>query len=172
MAGVVALIAGNTRVVVDPGFFRDFFFALGPWIPFVSGARLQSDRIGGGLFDWMMMSLFGDPQQIRNAARATHLFSKRTKTWAEFSLVTFFEGLFFATLAGEILFVPIGVLLGRIPVDDVHWFQLTVDAAVFVTLSRMWIDIKKIHEKVAAALLAESKPDATFIYSMPTEGGP
>jgi hypothetical protein len=32
-----------------------------------------------------------------------------------------------------------------------------VNAAVFVTLSRMWIEVKKIHENVALALLKESE---------------
>jgi hypothetical protein len=56
------------------------------------------------------------------------------------------------------------VLVGRIPVDVVQWFLLTVDAAVFITFSRMWIEIKKIHGRVAAVLLVKSHSDATFIY--------
>jgi hypothetical protein len=79
------------------------------------------------------------------------------KTWADFSTVTLFEGLFFGSLAAEILYVPVGVLLGRIPPDRPDWFLLSVNAAVFVTLSRMWIEVKKIHEKVALALLQESE---------------
>jgi hypothetical protein len=157
MGAIFALEAGNTRVVVDPGQVRDLCFALGPWIPFVIAARLQSDRIGGGLFDWLMISFSSDPQRLENAARATHLFSKRMKTWADFSMVTLFEGLFFVSLAVEILYAPVGVLLGRISADSVDWFLLSVNAAVFVTLSRIWIEVKRIHEKVALALLKESE---------------
>jgi hypothetical protein len=157
IAAIFALEAGNTRVVVDPGHVRDFFFGYGPWVFFAIAARLQSDRIGGGLFDWLLMSFSKDPQKLENEARATHLFSRRMKTWADFSKVALFEGLFFGSLAAEILWEPVGVLLGRTPADSVDWFLLSVNAAVFVTLSRMWIEVKKIHEKVALALLKESE---------------
>jgi hypothetical protein len=155
MAAIVALQAGNTRVVVDPGFARDFFFGFGPWVPFVIAARLQSERIGGGLFDWLLISFSNDPQKLENAARATHLFSRRMKTWADFSPVNLFEGLFFLSLALEILSAPAGVFLGWTPVDTPNWFLLSVNAAAFITLSRIWIEVKKIHERVALALLTE-----------------
>jgi hypothetical protein len=153
---VVALIGGNTRIVVG-GDVRDFFYVVEPFTCFVIGARLQSERIGGGLFDWGMIWFGKDLEKLENAARATHLFSKRMKTWRDFSPVHLFEELFFISIGVEILIPPIGVLLGWIPIDTVHWPLLIVDAAVFVRLSGMWMEVKKTHERVAVILLAASK---------------
>jgi hypothetical protein len=157
LAAVFALIAGNTRVVFDPGQVRDLLYVVVPFIFFVIGARNLSERIGGGLFDWPMIWVGQDLEKVANAARATHLFSKRMKTWRDFSWGHFYEALFFVSIGIEILIVPVGVLLGRIRADEVHWLLWTVDAAVFVTLSRMWIEVKKIHERVAQVLLAKSQ---------------
>jgi hypothetical protein len=79
------------------------------------------------------------------------------KTWKDLSW-DFFEGLFFVCIVMEILIVPIGVVVGWTDGDVVHWFLWTVNAAVFVTLTGIWIEVKKIYEKVAAVLLATGAP--------------
>jgi hypothetical protein len=154
IVAVLALIAGNTRVVVDPKNVRDFMYVAVPFVCFLTARRRQSDRIGGGLLDWRLMWVGQDFEKTENAARTTQLFSKRMKTWRDFSAVHLLEGLFFVSIGLEILSVPVGVLVGWIPIDEVHWFLWTVDAAVFITLSRIWIEVKKIHERVATLLLA------------------
>jgi hypothetical protein len=156
MLAIAAVIAGNTRIVVG-GDVRDFFYVFAPFTWFVIGARLQSERIGGGLLDWAMVWFGKDLEKTENAERATHLFSKRMKTWRDFSPVHLCEALFFISIAAETLVFPVGVLLGRVPIDTVNWPLVIADAAVFVTLSRMWIEVKKIHEKVAAVLLAPAR---------------
>ncbi len=83
MLAVAALIGGNTRIVVG-GDVRDFFYVIGPATWFVIGARLQSERIGGGLIDWKMIWFGKDLEKLENAERATHLFSKRMKSWRDF----------------------------------------------------------------------------------------
>jgi hypothetical protein len=64
------------------------------------------------------------------------------KTWKDLSW-DFFEGLFFVCIVMEILIVPIGVVVGWTDGDVVHWFLWTVNAAVFVTLTGIWIEVKK-----------------------------
>ena len=73
------------------------------------------------------------------------------------SMVHIFEALFFISIAAEILIPPIAVLLGLDSRRHRTLVPLAVDAAVFVTLTRMWMEVKKIHEKVAMVLLAASK---------------
>jgi hypothetical protein len=157
MVAIAALIGGNTRILVG-GDVRDFFYVVEPFTWFVISRRLQSERIGGGLLDWEMIWFGKDLEKLENAERATHLFSKRMKSWRDFWPVHFCEGMFFLSIALEILVVPIGVLLGRLPADAVNWFILSVDAAVFIILSRMWIELKKVHERVAAVLVAAQRP--------------
>jgi hypothetical protein len=157
MVAAAALITANTRIVVG-GDVRDVFYVVVPFTWFVIGARLQSERIGGGLFDWKMIWFGKNLEKLENAERATHLFSKRLKSWRDFSPVHFCEGMFFLSIALEILVFPIGVLLGRTPADPVNWFILPVDAAVFVILAGMWIELKKVHERVAAVLVAGERP--------------
>jgi hypothetical protein len=102
MAAVAALIGGNTRIVVG-GDVRDFFYVVEPFTWFVISARLQSERIGGGLFDWRMTWFGKDLERLENAERATHVFSKRMKSWRDFSPVHLCEGMFFLSIAVEIL---------------------------------------------------------------------
>ena len=156
IAAVYALLIGNTRIVVG-GNVRDFCYVLGSIIPFLIAARMQSKRIGGGVFDYRMIWFGKDLEKAENAERAARLFSKRMKTWSDFSTVHVFEGLFFMSMALGILIVPVAVRLGKISPDTVNWWIFIVDAAVFITLSRMWIELKKIHERVAAVLVPENK---------------
>jgi hypothetical protein len=71
-------------------------------------------------------------EKLETAARETHLFSKRMKTWRDFSPVHVFKAVFFISVGVEILIAPIGVFLGWIS-DSVHWPRVIVDAAVFLT---------------------------------------
>jgi hypothetical protein len=155
IAAVMALVVGNTRVVVG-GDLRDFLCVAGPFVFFVVAARRQSDRIGGRLFDWALMSIGQDLEKVENAARATHLFTKRMKTWKEFSRTHLYEALFFISIALEIAIIPVAVLKHWIPADVVHWFLWSVEIAVFVTLARVWVEVKKIHERLAGVLLGKS----------------
>jgi hypothetical protein len=81
-----------------------------------------------------------------------HLFSKRMKTWKDFSATHLCEELFFLSLATEILVVPIGVLLGRIPInvviepvdDDIPDPEVDFEACVKAVVNRMHGSVKSL----------------------------
>jgi hypothetical protein len=104
----------------------------------VISARLQSERIGGGLFDWAVLRFAKDAEKLEKRGDGPPSLFQTNEDVRDFSMVHLFEALFFISIAAEILIPPIGVLLGLDSRRHRTLFPIGRGTAVFVTLTRMW----------------------------------
>ena len=155
---IFALTAANTQIVPVGHTGRDKWFPR-PLFLLLIANRLQANRMGGGIFGFLHLSIFTDARKQQLVDRGSMLFLHRAQRWFEISLSRCFEIVAFLGIAVEIFFWPVGLWLGYVWPDEIHWSQFAADAAAFVMLLIMWGEIKKINSRVVLAIEAETKQE-------------
>jgi hypothetical protein len=152
--GVMTLIIANTWIPLPR---RALYMPLIIWPPMLLGTlalRAQSDAIGGMLAKSQQGGIFEKAKKYDLARKIRTLFQPPQAPYgAPWSAR--FEAMFFTALASPMIAVLVAVAFGWIPLSGVNWMQWFANTAVFVTLWKVWIEIKKINAKVALALKDE-----------------
>jgi len=132
---------------------QEAFFQLAPALLFCIDYRRRSKAIGGVMGTEASHSWRADPDKDDMQANLNGLFLGK---WS------YLEALAFVALAFPICSAIAKVLAGAIPITNVDWMQLSSNAASFVALTAIWIEIKRVNERAGLAMEAEiHKRDAS-----------
>lgn len=155
MIGFAGLCIANTWIVAATWVGRDFLYVFTPLFFFFLDYRMQSNAIGAMVRKDEPLSIRTDPNEQELGAKQNSLLRGQPKTGPELPASKWFEPLFQIVLALPICSAVVSVLVGRIPPENVDWMQLAANTAALVTLSILWIEVKKINAQVALAIQKE-----------------
>jgi hypothetical protein len=124
------------------------------WLPtlfFLIDYRLASDAIGGIHEKSSPLSVFTNPDKMDLDALWKRLLRTKAKTggWTWSRLP---EPLFLASLFVPIIWTLISIRLGGTRPQDVNWWQLGSNAAAFVVILSLWVEVKKANVRAAEAI--------------------
>lgn len=153
--GAVFMLAANSSFVPEVVPHQDFLATFLPMAAFVLGAQYHRNRLGGTMIEDGMASIFQDPQRQELKRKRDRLLTAAEGNPARFRTHRGLEILTVVLCALPLLIALVSWLSGHKPSTPDDWFALGGSSAALVSLTVLWIHIKKANERAAQSLQDE-----------------